>query len=135
MLVVSGEEKILNEIIKKTESVTIVVDGKKKEIKKGNENFNKIIDNVLSCFEGARIMPALGVSLHNLTVEEMKQNKWIKLNFNKTVTLNELPFDSLLFRLDECYGINLIRQTNGKYEGRCIYLDLDGKTDLSKIID
>ncbi len=135
MMVVNGETNDINEIINRAESITIFKGGKQTKIEKNNSQFLKILNNITNCFLDSRIMPAFGVSLHEETLKELKMDSWIKLNFNKTEILNELPFQALLFRLDECYGLNLIRENNKKFEGRCIYLDLDEKTDLLKIID
>lgn len=135
MMIANNETSNINETIKRAESITIFKGGKLTEIKKNDEKFNKILNNITDCFFNSRIMPALGVSLDEEMREELKTGNWIQLNFNKTEIVNELPFEALLFRLDECYGLNLIRETKGKYQGRCFYLDLDERTDLLKIID
>lgn len=134
MMVVNDNDNI-KEAIKQIESFVVYQDGKQTFIDKSNKDFSKFIERIEDCFSFSRIMPAFGVSLHDLTVEDMKKGDWLKINFSNTQTINELPFEALLFRLDECYGINLIRQTEGKFQGRCIYLDLNEKTDLKKIVE
>ena len=79
-------------------------------------------------------MPAFGVSLHNETLNEIKSNCWLQVNFNKEIVKNGLPFNALLFRLEETQGFNLIRLYDGKYEGRCLFLDLDKEMDLKNVI-
>ena len=64
-------------------------------------------------------MPAVGVSIDNLTREEMKSGSWIELEFDQCYIFNEMPFDALLIKVEkDNYGFNLIRRHNGKYEGR-----------------
>ena len=79
-------------------------------------------------------MPAFGVSLHAETLNELKNDNWIKINFNKQIIVNELPFVSLIFKLEKTSGFNLIRFHNEKYEGRCFYLDLCEELDLLELI-
>lgn len=94
------------------------------------------IDNLFSeAIEDSFSMPAFAVSLDNLTKEEMKSGLWLEFVFDKTMSINELPFDSLLVNVNkDQYGINLIRGNDGIYEGRCFYLDLRGK-NLDELYD
>lgn len=118
-------------LLKDIESIDVYDDGKKKTLNHGEEAFNSIIDNMKENFYGSRIEPAFGVSLHDLTIKEMEKGKWMKLNFSSQKEVNGLPFSSLLFQQEECYGLNLIREYNNKFDGRCIYLSLNGLKDLS----
>ena len=135
MFMIYGNTNEMMPILEKIASFERIIDGKTTLISKNNKNFGKILDNLSSVFSCGRVMPALAVSLHDMTVEDMKTDRWRKLNFSETETVNELPFESLLFRLDDCFGFNLIRETNGRFQGRCIYFALDEKTDLMKIFD
>lgn len=94
------------------------------------------IDNLFSeAIEDSFSMPAFAVSLDNLTKEEMKSGLWLEFVFDKTMSINEMPFDSLLVNVNkDQYGINLIRGNDGLYEGRCFYLDLRGK-NLDELYD
>ena len=94
------------------------------------------IDNLFSeAIEDSFSMPAFAVSLDNLTKEEMKSGLWLEFVFDKTMNINEMPFDSLLVNVNkDQYGINLIRGNDGIYEGRCFYLDLRGK-NLDELYD
>ena len=94
------------------------------------------IDNLFSeAIEDSFSMPAFAVSLDNLTKEEMKSGLWLEFVFDKTMSINEMPFDSLLVNVNkDQYGINLIRGNDGIYEGRCFYLDLRGK-NLDELYD
>lgn len=87
------------------------------------EKFNEIFSSSL---ENSRSMPAFGVSLHEETIKAMKEGIWVKFIFNETRIENRMPFDELLIHVEkDNYGLNIIRGNNGKYEGRCFYLDLD----------
>ncbi len=116
------------------DSIEIYNNGKIERIEKDNEIFNLIKTRVEEVFLSARVMPAFGVSLHNETTKAMKQENWLKLNFNKEKEKNGLPYSSLVFKLENGYGTNLIREYNGKLDGRCIYLDFDKLIDLLNLI-
>ena len=63
-------------------------------------------------------MPALGVSLHNETLEALKNGKWIRLEFQNQQDFNGLVFSALLFKLEETGGVNLIREIKGYWWGK-----------------
>ena len=89
--------------------------------------FDKLFCDAIS---NSRQMPAFGVSLHNLTIEEMQYGIWVKFLFNKTIVKSEMSFDELLICVQkDCHGVNVIRGNKGRYEGRCYYLDLDKTLD------
>lgn len=91
------------------------------------EKFEELFCNAL---EGAQQMPAFGVSLHDLTMQNMKEGLWIKFVYNKTIVKSEMPFDSILINITkDCHGINLIRGNDEIFEGRCYYLNLKGTLD------
>ena len=91
------------------------------------EKFEELFCNAL---EGAQQMPAFGVSLHDLTMQNMKEGLWIKFIYNKTIVKSEMPFDSILINITkDCHGINLIRGNDEIFEGRCYYLNLKGTLD------
>lgn len=100
-----------------------------------SSEFKAIINNLSSILESARIMPAFGVSLDEMVKQEISSDNWLELEFSCNQTINGLPFDKLLFKLEECYGFNLIRNYQNSYTGRCIYLDLDNLNDLNRIIN
>lgn len=133
MIVMNYEQKI-NDNIKNASSIVIYSNGKKAEFARGQEKFNLLLNNILSTFETAHIMPAFGVSLHAETLAERQNGSWVEIKFDGVQIANELPFSALLFRLDNCYGINLIRLNDGEYSGRCIYLDFGEQKDLSAIL-
>ena len=112
----------------------IFENGKKKEINKTNKDYFKILTRLEQLFSTSLVMPAFGVSLHNETIEEIKKDYWLQINFSEELVKNGLNFNSLLFKLEETSGVNLIRNYNNLYEGRCIYLNLDEETNLKNLI-
>ena len=133
MIVMNYEQKI-NDVLKNAAAIEIYKNGVKTKLTKRHE-IEPYLNKILSAFEGARIMPAFGVSLDAETKAAMQQGDWVELKFNQTETINEMPFNSLCFRLESCYGLNLIRGLNGNYNGRCIYLDLPQQTNLTQILN
>ena len=125
---------IINSILNKIQSLQFFFNNKQIKIDKFDPNFNLIIENFKKIFVLGRIMPAFGVSLHDETLSALKQDNWVRLNFDGTQTINELPFEALLFKLEDCYGFNLIRENNGRYEGRCIYLSFDNLINFEEIL-
>ena len=74
-------------------------------------------------------MPALGVALHDETINALKKGVWLEVCFSKIIHHNEMPFDSLLIEVCEDFsGFNIIRKNNGVYGGRCFYIALKNKT-------
>ena len=85
--------------------------------------------------EDAICMPAFGVSIDNLTKQEMKSGLWLEFMFYSRQIRNEMPFDSILIKIEKNHhGINLIRGIEGIYEGRCFYFDL-GEKNLDKLYE
>lgn len=119
-------EEYMIEIYKNGESVEL-----------SQEQFNEFEEIFCESIEGSRQMPAYGVSIHDHTIEAMKSGFWIKFIFDKVIVRSGMPFDSLLINVTkDCYGINIIRGLDGRYEGRCYYLDFDKTLDeLYNFID
>ena len=97
------------------------------DIKKFDEIFSEMLQD-------CRPMPALGVSLHDQTMKEVENGIWIRFEFDETIEVNELPFDELLIKIaKDMYGFNVIRGNQGKFEGRCFYVDIP--RNLDKLYD
>lgn len=80
-------------------------------------------------FEGSHTMPALAVVFGNDFQESLKEGSFVSLKFGQEVQINDLPFDELFFKVSpDAYGFNLFRGNHGVVQGRCIYVDLNGKT-------
>ena len=99
-----------------------------------NQSFEGTIKNLINLFQSARLMPAFSVSLHNETIDALKEGKWLKLTFLHQQNVNGLLFDGLVFQINETSGMNLIREYEGKFEGRCLYLDFDETINLEDLI-
>lgn len=70
--------------------------------------------------------PAFGVSLHDQTTNAMQKGYWLEFRYNTQHVYADMPFSKLLIELKpDYYGFNLIRYNDGKYDGRCYYLNLN----------
>jgi len=99
--------------------------------------YNKIIVELEDIFINSREMPAFGVSLHEETLESLKNGVWLELEFDDEYNHNGMPYSKLLMQIEPWVtGVNLIRYNKGYYEGRCFYLDLCGKdtTNLYNVL-
>ena len=89
--------------------------------------YNNLFETFKTMIKDARSMPAFGVSLDNETRDAMKNGTWIEFVFDSTQSHNDMLFDSLLINVvPEHTGFNIVRKYQGKYEGRCFYLDIQG---------
>ncbi|MBQ4535910.1 MAG: hypothetical protein IJA22_03670 [Clostridia bacterium] len=114
------------------ESIELIQNGKIHKL--SQQEFQQTFARLQDLFGEARVMPAFGVSIHEETVNAIQDGEWLKLNYNAEMDKEGLLFTSLLFRLEECQGFNLIRLYGERYDGRCIYLDLPQTTDLKQLI-
>ncbi|MBR6779048.1 MAG: hypothetical protein IKM43_02735 [Clostridia bacterium] len=113
--------------------IEMIENGQKQIVFADNKDFLKLKTKLFQAFANSRIEPAFGVSIHDETLKEMKTDKWIKICFNTTLQKSDLPFTALLFKLDYVHGINLIREYNKKYDGRCIYISFEDKQNLHNL--
>jgi len=91
------------------------------------QNFDDIFSELL---KDCRPMPAFGVSIHDKTMEAIKEGIWIRFVFDETLSVNDLPFDELLINLTkDMYGFNVVRGNGGVYDGRCFYVDVPRNMD------
>lgn len=94
-----------------------------------NINYEEINAELNQMLDDAYSMPALGVSLHTQTLNELKNGVWLKLQYNGTQYVDDMPFDELLININpEFQGFNIIRGNKGIYDGRCYYINLTNKT-------
>lgn len=134
MLSYYDNENSLVDIVDNIKSLEIFENGNIKLIEATDESFFKIKTNLTDLFSSSRLMPAFGVSMHNETLNEIQKDCWLKINFQNEVEKSGLPFNALIFKLEQVQGFNLIRLHNNNYEGRCLYLDLDSVFDLKKLL-
>ena len=108
------------------DSIIIYKNGEAEEFNNQTEEFNLLLDSFLNICKDHHEMPALGVSLHNETIEALNNGIWIEFRFNKIYTHNDMPFSRLLIEVNnEFSGFNIIRYHNNEYNGRCFYLNLN----------
>lgn len=122
------------ECLQNVESFNLYLNGKKELVLKSNKQFKIILSNLKELFEQARVMPAFGVSFHDEMLNALQTDTWLEINFSTEQIVNDLNFSSLIFKLEETYGTNLIRKQNNKYDGRCIYLDFIEKVNLKNLL-
>ena len=133
MISYSDNENSLLDCVEKIESFCLITNGEVTKIEQKSDDFFRMLEKIETLFSNSCLMPAFGVSLHNETLNELKSVGWLQINFLHEITKNGLPFNSLLFQLEEVQGLNLIRLYNDKYEGRCLYLNLDEKINLLEL--
>ncbi len=133
MLTFENNADNLVDIVEKVKDFEMIENGKIKKIAHNDEQFKVLVDNLKTLFQSAQLMPAYCVSLHNETTLAMQTEKWLKINFTEEIVKNELPFSSLVFKLEKVIGFNLIRLFNNKYDGRCLYLNLNEETNLEDL--
>lgn len=115
----------LSQVFNRASNIIVTHDGNNLKLNKGDQKFQDIIDSMMTMTKDAHEMPAFGVSLDEKTREARNSGLWLELVFDKEMEYNGMPFESLLIEIHENYsGFNLIRKYNGKYDGRCFYLDL-----------
>ena len=115
----------------KASAVRVLNGGEEKVFGRESAVFAEIADAIGEMLSEARQMPAFGVSIDKLTREEMKKGLWVEFDYEKTMDCWNMPFDSLLIAVKAEYrGLNVVRKTEGKYQGRCFYVDL-GNKDMS----
>lgn len=117
-------------------SSSILVDGACIEIsEEEQENLEMFVSNL---FENAHTLPAFGVVTNELYQQHILKGKFVSLKFDRTLELAGLPFDELVFEVnEEASGFNLMRGINGVFQGRCVYVDLMENTmkELATFID
>lgn len=124
----------LTDCFKNATSINYVTQGETHEFQKGDDKFEMILSAFEKTIEGGRPMPAFAVSIDEHTRKDMQSGTWLEFEFETTMEHNEMPFDALLVKVQSDYrGINIIRKYNGKYEGRCFYLDLE--SDMNDLFE
>ena len=110
----------INEVVLEADKILAYVEGEEKE--PNESQVKQILTNMMA---DCRQMPAFGVALDSEVKEAIKTKVWLELEYDKTIVFDEMPFDKLLIEVGEDYtGFNLMRHHDGKYEGRCYYVDL-----------
>lgn len=126
----------LTDCFREATSLNVTFVGNEVKFDKGNDKYQMIIDSLYKITEYSHVMPAFGVCLDEPVKQEKQTGIWLELNFEKVLSFNDMPFESLLIKVEsEACGFNLMRKNNGKYEGRCFYLSLEtSMTELAETI-
>ena len=116
-------------VIRKAKAVIIYNEGCPYQFKIDTNEYKSIMGSWERMTENALQMPAFGVSIDEHTREELKKGMWIEFLFGEEHIVQEMPFEKLLIGCRKDFrGFNLVRYWDGKYFGRCFYLDLREKT-------
>lgn len=127
-IILCSQAGLLPEIFSEAQMVKVYNDGQ--EIVMSQQVKSDFDTLFVEALDDARQMPAFGVSIHKLTVEEMKSGIWVKFIYQQTMEADGMPFDELLVHVQkDMHGVNIIRGNGGSYNGRCFYLDLKGTLD------
>ena len=127
-IILCSQAGLLPDIFGEAQMVKVYNDGQ--EIVMSEESKAEFDTLFVEALDNARQMPAFGVSIHKLTVEEMKSGIWVKFIYQQTMEADGMPFDELLVHVQkDMHGVNIIRGNGGSYNGRCFYLDLNGTLD------
>ncbi len=122
------------DFFEETDSITIFKDGKEKTFPNTSSEFDDLLTKFMDMIYDSYEMPAFGVSIHEHTMQALQSGFWIKFNFKEQMRHNDMPFDALLVNImPNDKGFNLIREVDGKYEGRCFYLNLEN--DMQSLYD
>lgn len=117
----SMQTKNINQCICESAKAQVIINGEYAEIENINQ-LNNILNNMLN---NSHVLPALGVSIHHEILSALQSGVWLKLQYNGTQTVDDMPFDELLIEVNPNFnGFNVIRGNSGIYEGRCYYIDL-----------
>ncbi|MBQ8522273.1 MAG: hypothetical protein IJ458_01245 [Clostridia bacterium] len=119
------ETKTIQEYLTSSNQAQVVVDNVYYNVDNLTQ-LNVVLNEIL---QDSHTMPAFGVSIHNETLNAIRHGVWLKLQYNETKQIDDMPFDELLIEINkEFTGFNIIRGNKGIYEGRCYYIDLIGNT-------
>lgn len=134
MMILSFFEAI--DVMPFVQSVALISEGK--EVVLTQEEQNDVCTQVARMLEKAHTLPAFGVITEEMFEEYSSQGVMVSLKFDKPCELMGLPFDELVFKIDEeAQGFDLIRGMNGVHQGRCIHIDLieNNMSELALTVD
>ena len=118
----------IQDCFKDSTKIEVFIDNNSSIYTKNELNFTTILSEFEDMINNSHQMPAFGVSLDDLTRQEMQKGIWIEFTFDKTCYNSDMPFDSLLINIQSDFtGFNIIRKYQNKYDGRCFYIDLIDK--------
>lgn len=117
--------RVLTDTFFEAEKYFIYYNGEKQEI-----NANHIFPELKKMCEKSYFSPAFGVSINQYTLNELKKGLWLEMEYSEPKEFAEMPYEKLLINFQpDFYGFNIIRyNSNGGYDGRCYYLNLNGSS-------
>lgn len=122
--------EILSQNFNNSSFIIVTIDNKETCLNKGEDKYELVLKALENVVDKAKEMPAFGVSLDKETREQKQTGKWIELVFEGVQSHNDMPYESLLIEVQKDWqGFNIIRKNNGKYDGRCFYLELEGNME------
>ena len=131
----SEEYKEIYDTVSDCYKIEVTIDGETNSYEKESEKFLTIAKLSLEMLKNSHEMPAFSVSLDNETRQAKEKGVWLEFIFKGINTHNDMPFERLLIEVQPDWtGFNIIRYYDGKYDGRCFYIDLVD-TDMSKLYD
>ncbi len=121
-------EMNVQQIFDEVKEIEIYNDGSTVRLFPTQMGFKLVVNGFMSMLDGARQMPAFGVSLDNETRAEMNRGLWVEFDFGQKLYYSGMPFEKLLVRVvAEHTGFNIVRyNSENGYAGRCYYFDMNG---------
>lgn len=117
------------------DEIVVLRDGQKSGYPRGGKQYEEIMAVWQATLAGSRQMPAFGVSIDALTVKEMTAGVWIEFVYGEQCECWGMTFDRLAVSVNAAFsGFNVIRHSDGLYQGRCYYIDLVGR-NMSEVYD
>ena len=118
--------------------VNVYDNGNRETYNNNSIMFKILVNETQEVLLQSREMPALGVAINGETIEAIKTGVWIEFVFDEVCSYNEMPFEAILFNVQQNVGgVNIIRKMDGEYVGRCFYVDFTSKNmnELYKLIN
>ena len=133
-MIIYNTENSMVDCFEHIEKFKVFDEGREIELHKSSKEFQSVLNKIEDLFHMGILMPAFGVSFHNETLNALKRDQWIRIDFDVEIEKNSLKFDALLFKLEETGGFNMIRLYQNQYEGRCLFFNLNEVVDLKQIL-
>lgn len=131
MMIMSFFEVV--DVLPYVQSFDLIVNGHQIELSEQQQT--TLQEGVQELFENSLTMPAFAVTFDEIFKEEIQDGTFVLMKFDRVFKVNELPFDELVFKVQPDFqGFNLYRGMRGIFQGRCIYIDLNGK-DMQALAD
>ena len=109
----------------KSHQISLIKNNKRQDFSFDTDQYKQILDEFYIMLENSHQTPAFGVSIDDLTRQELKKGVWLEFSFSQTCYNSDMPFEKLLINVQpEFCGFNVIRNHQNQYEGRCFYINL-----------